>query len=83
MDADFDKIRRVEGCQDDGEAQVCDARGRVSAIIEVPDSDGMSNVFFGGPGLLTDWDKVYRRQAARRGIGEHRRWLPDCKKRFE
>ena len=51
--------------------QVCDPRGRVTAIIDVPGSDGVSNVFFGGPGLqwlyVTDWDKVYRRPVRRRG----------------
>ena len=51
--------------------QICDQQGRVTAIIEPPGSDGVSNVFFGGPGLqwlyVTDGDKLYRRPAKRRG----------------
>jgi gluconolactonase len=53
--------------------QVCDPRGRVSAIIAAPGSNGVSNVFFAGPGLqwlyVNDWDKVYRRPVKRRGVG--------------
>jgi len=52
--------------------QVCDQRGRVIAIIDAPSSDGVSNVFFGGPGLqwlyVTTWEKVYRRPVKRRGL---------------
>src|SRR5690242_5669235 len=52
--------------------QVCDPPGRVTAVIEAPSRDGVSNVFFGGPGLqwlyATDWDKVYRRPVKRRGV---------------
>lgn len=51
--------------------QVCDRQGRVTAVIDAPGRDGVSNVFFGGPGLqwlyVTDWDKVYRRPVKRRG----------------
>jgi sugar lactone lactonase YvrE len=51
--------------------QVCDRRGRVAAMIDVPGSQGVSNVFFAGPGLkwlyVTEWDKVYRRPVMRRG----------------
>jgi gluconolactonase len=51
--------------------QVCDKRGRVAAIINAPGGQGVSNVFFGGPGLrwlyVTDGDKVYRRPVQRHG----------------
>jgi Enterochelin esterase and related enzymes len=51
--------------------QVCDQPGRVTAIINPPGSGGVSNVFFGGPGLqwlyVTDGEKIYRRQVKRRG----------------
>ena len=51
--------------------QVCGQRGQVTAIIDAPGSDGVSNVFFGGPDLqwlyVTDGDKLYRRQVKRRG----------------
>jgi sugar lactone lactonase YvrE len=51
--------------------QVCEQRGRVTAVIDAPGNNGLSNVFFGGPGLqwlyVTDGDKVYRRPVKRRG----------------
>lgn len=51
--------------------QVCDPRGRVTAIIDAPGNNGVSNVFFAGPGLqwlyVNDWDKIYRRPVKRRG----------------
>ena len=51
--------------------QVCDQRGAVTAILEAPFSEGVANVFFGGPGLrwlyVTDGDKLYRRLVKRRG----------------
>src|SRR5262249_25167627 len=41
--------------------QICDSQGRVTAIIEAPGSEGVSDVFFGGPRLqwlyVTAWDK--------------------------
>jgi sugar lactone lactonase YvrE len=52
--------------------QVCDPQGRVTAIIDTPGSDGVSNVFFAGRGLgwlyIAAWDKVYRRPVKRRGV---------------
>jgi sugar lactone lactonase YvrE len=52
--------------------QVCDPQGRVIAIIGAPGSEGVSDVFFGGPDLqwlyVTDGDKVYRRPVKRRGV---------------
>jgi sugar lactone lactonase YvrE len=57
--------------------QVCDPSGRVVAIIKPPGSEGLSNVFFGGPNLrwlyVTDGDKVYRRPVKRSGAGP---WNP-------
>ena len=53
--------------------QVCDQPGRVTAIINPPGSEGVSDVFFAGPDLhwlyVTDGDKVYRRPVKRRGAG--------------
>ncbi|HEY2934428.1 MAG TPA: SMP-30/gluconolactonase/LRE family protein [Acidobacteriota bacterium] len=53
--------------------QVCDQPGRVTAIISPPRSEGVSDVFFGGPNMqwlyVTDGDKVYRRPVKRRGAG--------------
>lgn len=53
--------------------QVCDQRGRVISVIGVPGAEGVSNVFFAGPGLnwlyVTEWEKVYRRPVKRRGAG--------------
>jgi sugar lactone lactonase YvrE len=53
--------------------QVCDQPGRVTAIINPPGSQGLSNVFFAGPGFqwlyVTDGDKVYRRPVKHRGAG--------------
>jgi sugar lactone lactonase YvrE len=57
---------------DDLGVQVCDPRGRVTAIIDAPGNNGVSNVFFAGPGLqwlyVNDWDKIYRRPVKRRGL---------------
>jgi len=57
--------------------QVCDRRGRVVAIISAPGKEGVSNVFFGGPGLqwlyMTDGDRIYRRLAKRHGSALSRR----------
>ena len=51
--------------------QVCDKRGRVAAIIHAPGKEGVSAVFFAGPGLhwlyVADGDKIYRRPAKRHG----------------
>ena len=51
--------------------QVCDQPGRVTAIINPPGSEGVSDVFFGGPNMqwlyVTDGSKVYRRLLKRRG----------------
>ena len=51
--------------------QVCDPRGHVIAMIDNPRSEGLSSVFFGGPGLqwlyATEVDKVYRRPVRRHG----------------
>jgi sugar lactone lactonase YvrE len=51
--------------------QVCDKQGRVAAIINAPGNEGVSNVFFAGPGLqwlyVTDGDKVFRRPVKRHG----------------
>ncbi|MBS1832656.1 MAG: SMP-30/gluconolactonase/LRE family protein [Acidobacteria bacterium] len=45
--------------------QVCDKRGQVTKIIDVPGTEGASNVYFAGPGLrwmyVVEWDKLYRR----------------------
>jgi sugar lactone lactonase YvrE len=53
--------------------QVFDERGRLMAILDSPSSEGLSNVWFGGPGLqwlyVTDGDKVYRRPVKRHGAG--------------
>jgi len=52
--------------------QVCDPQGRVSAILRPPGAGGLTNVFFGGPGLqwlyVTGTDRIYRRPARRRGV---------------
>jgi sugar lactone lactonase YvrE len=52
--------------------QVCDQRGRLTAIINAPGKEAVSNVFFGGPGLqwlyVTDGDRIYRRPATRHGV---------------
>ena len=52
--------------------QVCDQRGRVVDIVDVPGNEGASNVFFGGRGLqwlyVVEWNKIYRRSAQGRGI---------------
>lgn len=52
--------------------QVCDPQGRISAILRPPGSGDLSNVFFGGPGLqwlyVTEYDRIYRRAARRRGV---------------
>ena len=57
--------------------QVCDQPGRVMAIISPPSSEGVSDVFFGGPNMqwlyVTDGDKVYRRPLKRRGATS---WTP-------
>ena len=51
--------------------QVFDRQGRVAAIIDVPGSEGISNVMFAGTGLkwlyVMEWNKVYRRPVKRRG----------------
>jgi len=53
--------------------QIFDPSGRVSAILNAPGKEGVSNVFFGGRGLqwlyLTDGDKIYRRPVKRTGVG--------------
>ena len=53
--------------------QVFDRQGRVTAIIDAPGSEGVSNLLFAGPALqwlyVTDGDKVYRRPVRRRGAG--------------
>lgn len=45
--------------------QVCDGAGKVIQILDTPGTEGVSNVFFAGPGLqwlyVTAWEKVYRR----------------------
>ncbi|MGJ5816522.1 SMP-30/gluconolactonase/LRE family protein [Paludibaculum fermentans] len=52
--------------------QVCDPRGRVTAVLRPPAAGDLTNVFFGGPGLqwlyVTEMDKIYRRPATRRGV---------------
>jgi gluconolactonase len=52
--------------------QAFDQQGRLTAIIGSPDSEGVSDVFFGGPGLqwlyVTDGDRIYRRPVQRRGV---------------
>lgn len=52
--------------------QACDPRGRVTTIIDAPGNNGVSNVFFAGPGpqwlYVNDWDKIYRRPVKRRGV---------------
>ena len=52
--------------------EVCDQPGRVTAIVNPPLSEGVSDVFFGGPKMqwlyvTTGGDKVYRRLVKRRG----------------
>jgi gluconolactonase len=51
--------------------QVFDPGGRVTAIIDAPGSEGLSNVLFAGPGLqwlyVMDGERVYRRSVRRRG----------------
>jgi sugar lactone lactonase YvrE len=53
--------------------QIFDPLGRVIAIVSAPGSEGVSSVFFGGPGLhwlyVTDGDKVYRLPVKRSGVG--------------
>jgi gluconolactonase len=53
--------------------QVCDQPGRVTAIINPPGSQEVSDVFFGGPDwqwlYVTDGERVYRRHIRRRGAG--------------
>ena len=50
--------------------QVCDRQGRVTAVVDGP-GEGVSAVFFAGPGLqwlyATDGDKMWRRPARRPG----------------
>ena len=57
--------------------QVCDQPGRVTAIINPPGRNGVSDVFFGGPNMqwlyMTDGDKIYRRVMKRRGATT---WTP-------
>ena len=53
--------------------QVCDPRGQVVSILEVPPGEnGVSNVLFAGPDLawlyVNDWENIYRRPAKRRGV---------------
>jgi sugar lactone lactonase YvrE len=52
--------------------QVFDRQGRVTAIIDAPGNEGVSNVLFAGPGLqwlyVMDGDKVYRRSVRQRGV---------------
>lgn len=52
--------------------QIVDPAGRVNAILNKPQPGPLSNVAFGGPNLdylyVTAGDKVYRRQAARKGV---------------
>ena len=51
--------------------QVCDQPGRVVAIINPPNREGLAGVIFGGPNMqwlhVTDGDKMYRRQVKRQG----------------
>lgn len=53
--------------------QVFDKLGRLTAVLDSPGAGGVSNVWFGGPGLrwlyVTDGDRVYRRPAKRQGAG--------------
>ena len=57
--------------------QICDQPGRVTAIINPPSRDGVSDVFFGGPNMqwlyVTDGDKIYRRPMKHRGATA---WAP-------
>ena len=52
--------------------QVCDAPGRVVAIINKPQAAWLSNVVFGGPDMktlyVTSSDKVYKRAMKHQGI---------------
>jgi gluconolactonase len=51
--------------------QIFDPLGRVTAILNAPGREAVTNVFFGGPGLhwlyLTDGDRLYRRPVKRSG----------------
>jgi gluconolactonase len=57
--------------------QICDAPGRVVAIINNPQNLQPSNCVFGGPGLdylyTTNREKVFRRKLRRKGL---RSWSP-------
>jgi len=57
--------------------QVCDQPGRVTAIINKPQSGALSNVVFAGPDLqtlyVTAGDKVFRRHVRRKGTLP---WVP-------
>jgi sugar lactone lactonase YvrE/enterochelin esterase-like enzyme len=57
--------------------QICDAPGRVVAILNKPHAGALSNAVFAGPGLdwiyVTAGDRVYRRHLRRRGVNA---WTP-------
>jgi gluconolactonase len=52
--------------------QVCDAPGRVVAILRKPQSGALSNAVFGGKDLdwlyVTAGDKVFKRHMRRKGV---------------
>jgi gluconolactonase len=54
--------------------QIFDPSGRLAAVLKAPGSEGLTSVFFGGPGLqwlyVTDGNKIYRQPVKRRGVGQ-------------
>jgi gluconolactonase len=60
--------------------QVLDRQGRVTAIIDPPGSEGLTNVLFAGPGLqwlcVMDGERIYRRSVQRRGVVPFSRTSP-------